>query len=438
MTKYDPMLIEHTPTNHLTSYRVLKYWLRGDILQNRSEIEKNKYIRKYIVGHRDDKEKPVAKVFLSRDDEDAKELFKSCCKNRDNIEFEFILQSKEEGDEIVSEKTNTKTLNTEERKELRKFVRSNTNKIFATYSTVVLVSASTDCILICCLDKTLIPFGEKKLPEFLEGWPCDVREGIPLLNISCNNCKASKPNSVEAGCSIGIPSTVNSGSVGFFVEPRKKMHTFECGFLTACHVAINDFDKLYQYNELLSESPLGENKHVIVHPSTGDNNIIGEVFESFIGNFGLSGTGLDLAVVKTYSSPEKGEKETLDVIKEDDLDFGEYITVKKCGNTTGTTFGYLSDCALSVRVNSPLSSNMLLKFDNCYAVKNIDVPFFKEGDSGAGVFVVQNDGTLKPLGIAFSSLGPMTIVCKIDDFLDKLDLQIVRYEENTTESMESV
>lgn len=38
----------------------------------------------------------------------------------------------------------------------------------------------------------------------------------------------------------------------------------------------------------------------------GDNNIIGEVFELFIGNFGLFGIGFDFVVVKIYSFLEKG------------------------------------------------------------------------------------------------------------------------------------
>lgn len=138
-----------------------------------------------------------------------------------------------------------KMFNIEERKELCKFVCFNINKIFVIYLIVVFVLVFMDCILICCLDKILILFGEKKLFEFFEGWLCDVREGILLFNIFCNNCKVFKLNFVEVGCSIGIFLMVNLGFVGFFVELRKKMYIFECGFFIVCYVVINDFDKFY-------------------------------------------------------------------------------------------------------------------------------------------------------------------------------------------------
>lgn len=56
--------------------------------------------------------------------------------------------------------------------------------------------------------------------------------------------------------------------------------------------------------------------------------------------------------------------------------------------------------------------------------------FFKDGDSGSGVYVIENDGTLKPLGIAFAylQLQSKTAVCRIDEIVDKFGLQIVRYK----------
>lgn len=105
----------------------------------------------------------------------------------------------------------------------------------------------------------------------------------------------------------------------------------------------------------------------------------------------------------------------------------------KCGKSTGTTYGTLSSCNFSVRVSEPLCSDKYFIFKNCYAVINNkqEKPFLGEGDSGSGVFVVDQD---KALGIAFSSLGEYTIVCKIEEILENLDLKIVRYIENPEES----
>lgn len=110
----------------------------------------------------------------------------------------------------------------------------------------------------------------------------------------------------------------------------------------------------------------------------------------------------------------------------------------KKGRTTGTTYGYLEDNSLTIKVNTWFSSFSYFVFHNCFAVRSYtkDDSFFEQGDSGSGVFLMDGDKTYKALGIAFASLPEMVAVCKIDEILDKLDLQIVRYLENTGEVTE--
>lgn len=121
-------------------------------------------------------------------------------------------------------------------------------------------------------------------------------------------------------------------------------------------------------------------------------------------------------------------KETLKVAKEEDLIMEKDI-VTKTGRTTGKTKGYLMDDSLTVKVDR---SRGYFAFFNCYAIENIpdDQPFFKEGDSGSGVYVTENGKPSKPLGIAFAYLDSQTAVCNIGMIVDKLDLQIVRYLEH--------
>lgn len=42
-------------------------------------------------------------------------------------------------------------------------------------------------------------------------------------------------------------------------------------------------------------------------------------------------------------------------------------------------------------------------------------------------FVIENDITLKPLGIAYAYLGSQTAVCRIKEIIKKLGLTIVKY-----------
>lgn len=378
---------------------------KGEIVRNSSELRRNKNFAMYIVGHRGDKN-PVAKVFLRKDDEEDKQLFKRCCNVLEGMTFEYVnLENyRPEDEQMIKSKTAIDVTN---RTNLREFVLGNTDQIMARYSTITGVDMYQDekkgplGIVLYILDSTLIPFGEKPLPTDLGGWPCIFKEGLAVLKTGCNICKCSEH--IKAGCSIGIPFNPESGSVGFFVEPKEStLNTFEFGFLTASHVAVADFQNLYQ--KLLSDHPLSEKKHPIVHPSWedggGTSNEVGEVFESFIGNYGPNENGLDLAVVKLNNVNEEGKKETLEVVKEDDLNIGERIKVMKCGKSTGTTYGTLSSCNFSVRVSEPLCSDKYFIFKNCYAVINNkqEKPFLGEGDSGSGVFVVDQD---KALGIAF-------------------------------------
>lgn len=103
--------------------------------------------------------------------------------------------------------------------------------------------------------------------------------------------------------------------------------------------------------------------------------------------------------------------------------------VTKRGITTGTTYGYLIEDSLSIR-DMKISG---IDFNGCnsYEIGNIndDDPFFLEGDSGSGVYVIKNGRPIKPLGIAYAygTLGSTTAVCNIREIVDELDLQIVRY-----------
>lgn len=116
------------------------------------------------------------------------------------------------------------------------------------------------------------------------------------------------------------------------------------------------------------------------------------------------------------------------------------MKVTKSGRTTGTTIGYLIEDSLSIKVDMSFLSMGYFAFYNCYAVENRtkEEAFFMQGDSGSGVFVMEKDKTLKPVGIAFASLLSQTAVCKIDTIIKKLDLKIVRYGDSKQKQVENI
>lgn len=71
-------------------------------------------------------------------------------------------------------------------------------------------------------------------------------------------------------------------------------------------------------------------------------------------------------------------------------------------------------------------------FDRCFAVKDINGPFFNLGDSGSGVFLTENENPTKPLGIAFAKLDlePITFVCRIDQVAKAFKLRLYEIVEN--------
>ena len=161
------------------------------------------------------------------------------------------------------------------------------------------------CIVFHCIDKTIIPFGERTLPKFLEGYPVELKES--LFNFAyCQNCPA-----LDNGCSIGRhDDNQSAGSVGFFV----KNHSLptEIGILTVAHVAFStgNLASLYDKCNVFSDTDdKNQAKHYkIVHPSSMDSEtveVIGHVERACCGNFTkekgtkMSCVGIDAAYVKS-------------------------------------------------------------------------------------------------------------------------------------------
>lgn len=303
-------------------FAVIEDWLKRDVICDFAKLREHPPILKYLSGHRGDG-KQIVKVFLREDNPEARWAFEGACTvPKENIEFVIVSKPSPKIQEIEMLRATEMAapdIDKSERDYLKQIIQSQSKKIYAQYSNVIgirisKVSCNGDtienrpCIVLYCLDKTLIPFGENALPKTLAGLDCDIREDFFMLGI-CRYC--SSPNSPEPGCSIGIPSDNFSGSVGFLYKSEV---TFESGFLTASHVAIKRFEELYGSDMSVPcfNFFYFRKRHPVVHPSFSDNNNrnneVGYVVKSYFGNFKLAKglTGLDFAVVQSTSCRDEG------------------------------------------------------------------------------------------------------------------------------------
>lgn len=113
------------------------------------------------------------------------------------------------------------------------------------------------CIVFHCLDKTLIPFGEEEFPEYIEGYPIELRNDYIMLGQTRSNFQPLK--------SYMFAQKV-SGSVMLYVKSNSPSKLSKCGFLTPEQVA-SAFAELHAEEALFTTTPFPEATHETVCPS---------------------------------------------------------------------------------------------------------------------------------------------------------------------------
>lgn len=297
----------------LSIFTVVKTWQKREVICEGNELSNFKSVRKYIAGTKDGK--PFVKVFVKYKNKEEERFIRTHLKG---IEFEFVNVSEKSEQSNDLQKIREKermapVLPDEIRIQLNKIINSQAETMYANFSTLTGFSASSvrfkqgtngPCIVLYCLDMNLVPYGEKRLPMSIGDYPCDTREGTFTFG-SCVDCRNANPG---PGCSIGMPSDNSTGSAGFMVKSTVSLNT---GFLTAAHVSIDELLDLYDEGLFLSDCDLKHTKHEIVHPSYSEikeNKFVGNVTESFIGDYGKEQIGIDLAFVQSYTERLGGKK----------------------------------------------------------------------------------------------------------------------------------
>ena len=101
--------------------------------------------------------------------------------------------------------------------------------------------------------------------------------------------------------------------------------------------------------------------------------------------------------------------------------------VIKKGKISDVTFGKIYKYNVSCRLKHLSQKGEINVLRKCYTIarQKDDTPFMLKGDSGCGVFLIdEKERNLKPLGIGIGILGTHAVVCKIKHVLDSFDLAI--------------
>lgn len=272
-------------------------------------LKMNPNIQHYIAGYKDKDQ--VIKIFLRSEEneeqkatDDFRRAFFSS--NGMRIEFVNVIKRLKELKEGQGQNELEKEIDNSARLQINEVIEKTKWDFFKQYSNItgirtgrVLSGGKACCIVLYCLDKHIVPFGEKPLPNEIEGWPCDHRDEFGMFATCPFRCPASDKACPELGCSIGIESLNESGSFGFLVQ--SKNNNFHHGFLTAAHVAVQDFERLYENSFLVPGFvPLAIQMTNIMHHSSKSTSVrVGSVVEAFCGNY--ERRGLDFAFVHSDS-----------------------------------------------------------------------------------------------------------------------------------------
>lgn len=154
--------------------------MKRDIIHDRADLlAKCPCVVTYIAGRENGF--GVAKVFLTCDDEEAKQYISRKCRLENTIQFINITNVLKKNSEKRECNIFKRSIDKTTQARLCDIVQREGETLMAKHSTILgigigLVQEIGDpCIVLFCLDKELVPFGESRIPSEIEGYPIDIR-----------------------------------------------------------------------------------------------------------------------------------------------------------------------------------------------------------------------------------------------------------------------
>ncbi|KAJ8313562.1 hypothetical protein KUTeg_008123 [Tegillarca granosa] len=346
-----------------------------------------------------------------------------------------------------SKKNDNKKDETKPSEEIVNFKNDISKKLFKCHSNLNMIQCGNfqpnnakdnPSMTLYCDTKGTIPLNEHKFPKLLDmkekSIQIFVKEGYFQLCPGLRNTNSEWNNPLRIGACIGVQGIMASATMGPFID----LPDGSLGFLTCAH--------------LFNNVPVGA---IIMQPShlafagwdiTESDKVCGILVHKIFDP--QRTVSVDVAVVQIKSRiPERGlfaigcNEELLKAgfdaapvfdsgsIKEHMTQRDANRPIIKFGSETGLTKGVFTlngpDVKISQQVGfeSPCGNHTLI-MKNQYEIQQIgNIPFFKPGDSGSGVFLVDDQRELHCIGMAIgcTSYGS-AIVTPIGEILEALAL----------------
>lgn len=194
----------------------------------------------------------------------------------------------------------------------------------------------------------------------------------------------------------------------------------------ACLVRRGNQLYILSNNHVLANSNSANIGDPIMQPGPFDGgvsagNIIGRLSEFVPINMSGGVNFVDAAIAQTSPNLVTPESKCFGSINPNPQNCGMWMIVKKCGRTTQTTRGIVTDCNATVRVGY---GNSTAIFQNQMIIVGVPgiAPFSQPGDSGS---LVLNQFSNRPVGLLFAGSSLITIASPIQTVLSLLNVSIV-------------
>lgn len=290
----------------------------------------------------------------------------------------------------------------------------------------------TDGKILVYLNKSFSPKQKEKLPESIDGYSIDYRQGIIGQIGGLPPSSVGSPSHylhngrITCGSSIGMGGGMGAGTFGALIRIDGDLFG-----LTNNHV-IGRCSYAEGGHPVLSPGNLDINPNFLVHPFTiGVFERSAPMLNGSPATVPVSGN-LDASIMRIVDETKVSAMQGTSYPTPSSVSpITDGMKVQKVGRTTGHTYGVVSGKIAgfqSVTYAVPeLQQQFSVFFSEAWIVEGVDGPFSDGGDSGSLVVATLPSGEMTAIGLIFAGNGSISLVVPLDLIIARFGATIEAY-----------